>query len=53
MLDVSIAIRAAAPRFTVGIFLEAVFSGAVSVVSVGAEDEDGTVFEGDFDWLSE
>ena len=53
MLDVSIAIRAAAPRFTVGNFLAAVFSGAVSVVSVGAEDEDGTVFEGDFDWLSE
>ena len=21
------------------------------MVSVGAEDEDGTVFEGDFDWL--
>ena len=24
----------------------------VSAASVGVEDEDGTVFEGDFDWLS-
>ncbi|MCX6976274.1 MAG: hypothetical protein NTZ94_18705 [Verrucomicrobia bacterium] len=47
-----IAIRAATSKFIVGNFLAAVFSGAVSVVSVGFEDEDGTVLEGDFDWLS-
>ena len=47
-----IAIRAARSRFIIGNFLAAVFSGVVSVVSVGVEDEDGTVFEGDFDWLS-
>ena len=29
-----------------------IFGAALSVASVGVEDEDGTVFEGDFDWLS-
>jgi len=46
---VSIAIRTAEPRFIVGNFLAAVFSGAVSVVSVGFKDEDGAVFAGDLD----
>ena len=52
-MPASISIRSAGPRFIVGNFLAAVISGAaLSVVSVGVEDEDGTVFEGDFDWLS-
>ena len=48
----SFAIRAARSRFIIRNFLAAVFSGVVSAASVGVEDEDGTVFEGDFDWLS-
>ena len=46
------AILSPEPRFIFGNFWAAVFSGVVSAASVGVEDEDGTVFEGDFDWLS-
>ena len=46
------AILSPGPRFIFGNFWAAVFSGVVSAASVGVEDEDGTVFEGDFDWLS-
>ena len=50
---VTMAVCSAGPSIIFGNFLAAVFSGAVlSVASVGIENENGTVFEGDLDRLA-